>query len=352
MRVCITGGSGFIGSYFCNELAAAGHEIVILDLIRPPASLPHDRFVQGDIRDPEIVSQALAGCDAMLNLAAAHHDFGIEHETYFSVNEHGSRVLCDAMDKMGVRDACFYSTVAVYGEAPEPHHEHSPCQPDSPYGASKLAGERVFEQWTKQGGGRKCLVIRPTVTFGPHNFANMYSLIRQIHRRRFVQVGPGSNIKSLSYIENIVAATMYLWFGEGSHKSSRTAFDVFNFIDKPDLTSRQISQAIYESLDRRFPSVQIPLRAALFAALPFDAVIAVTKKNLPISGARVKKLFDTQTKFEADKIAESGFTTDISVREGIRRMVNWYVEKGQHESAQWHQPPAEIVRTRAGVAPA
>jgi nucleoside-diphosphate-sugar epimerase len=344
VKFCVTGGSGFIGSYFCRTLRQAGHEIVIVDLIPPPppAKTPHDRFIQGDIRDLATMNAALAGCDAVVHLAAAHHDFGIAYDTYFSVNEHGSEVICQAMDNQGVRNVCFYSTVAVYGEAPEPHHEHSPCKPDSPYGASKLSGERIFQKWTERGGGRRCLVIRPTVTFGPHNFANMYSLIRQIYRRRFVQVGPGRNIKSLSYVENIVAATMYLW-----NKKDIAAFDVYNFIDKPDMTSRQISEAIYEALGRRFPTLRVPMWCARAAALPFDALIAVTGKNLPVSGARIKKLFTTQTKFEADKIAASGFHTDISLREGIRRMVKWYVDEGQYESAEWHQPPAHVVRMTA-----
>lgn len=339
MNICITGGSGFIGTYFCNALSSAGHRITVLDLIKPAAGLPHDRFVQGDIRDPVAANEALAGCTTLINLAAAHHDFGIAHDTYFSVNELGSQVLCDAMDRLGVRDAIFYSTVAVYGTAAEPHHEHSPCNPDTPYGASKLAGEKVFQKWTQQGSDRRCLVIRPTVTFGPQNFANMYSLIRQIHRKRFVQVGPGVNIKSLSYVENLVAATLFLW-----QKSGRAAFDVYNFIDKPDFTSRQISEAIYDSLGWKFPSIRIPLGFALFAALPFDAVIGLTGRNLPISGARVRKLFNTQTKFEADKLAQSGFKTDIPLKEGIRRMVEWYVKDGRNQSAEWHQPPAEIAR--------
>jgi nucleoside-diphosphate-sugar epimerase len=338
VRYCITGGSGFIGSYFCRELSKAGHDLTIVDLIKPPPGLPHDRFVQGDIRDPKAVKDAMTGCERLLHLAAAHHDFGIAYDTYFSVNEAGSRVLCDAMDHSGIKQMCFYSTVAVYGDTPEPHHEDSPCNPVSPYGKSKLAGEKVFQEWTGKGGGRGCLVIRPTVTFGPHNFANMYSLIRQIHRKRFLQVGPGTNIKSLSYIENIMAATLYLW-----EKPDRAAFDVYNYIDKPDLTSREISAAIYDALNWKFPKLHFPLGLALFAALPFDAVIKLTGKNLPISGARVKKLFNDQTKYEADRVLASGFKPPVTLREGIARMVHWYVEKGRNESAEWHQPPAEVV---------
>ena len=345
MRYCITGGSGFIGGYFCRELTRNNHQVTILDLIRPSSKVPHDRYVKGDIRDIDACIDAMRDCQGVVNLAAAHHDFGIEEATYYSVNETGSQVICDAMDHHGIADCTFYSTVAVYGDAPEPHHEHSPTAPNTPYGGSKLKGEQVFKRWTEKGGGRRCLVIRPTVTFGPYNFANMYSLIRQIHRKRFVQVGPGRNIKSLSYVENILALTIYLW-----GKSGRPAFDLYNFIDKPDLTSRQISESIYDALDWRFPRWSVPMWLARLGALPFDIVIALTGKNLPISGARVKKLFTTQTKFEADRVQESGFETDVSVREGIRRMVQWYLKEGRYQSAEWHQPPAEVVSTPSKAA--
>lgn len=338
MKICITGGSGFIGSYFCRLLKDRGEEVVILDLVEPAQDLPHDLFIRGDIRDHNAVYNALQGCDAVLNLAAAHHDFGITEETYFDVNEGGSKMITEVMDELGIRLVCFYSTVAVYGTALYPHEEKTEPSPESPYGISKLEGEKVFERWTKQGDNRRCFVIRPTVTFGRHNFANMYSLIRQIHSGRFMRVGIGSNIKSLSYIENIVEATMYLW-----EKDDLPAFDVYNYIDKPDLTSWEIVQQVYKSLGKPPPSIAIPMWVARLMTLPFDVAITLTGMNLPISGARVKKLYSTQTKFEADKVLVAGFTPGVPLAEGIDRMVKWYLESGKDESAQWHQPPAEVV---------
>lgn len=338
MRYLITGGSGFIGRYFHEMLSARGHDLVILDLVRPEWDIGAARFVHGDVRDPHAVERAVRDAQRVLHLAAAHHDFGISEKTYYDVNERGSRVLCDAMDTHGIRDACFYSSVAVFGDAPEPHTESAPTKPNSPYGGSKLAGERVFESWTKKGEGRRCLVIRPTVTFGPRNFANMYSLIRQIAGGKFVQVGDGSNIKSLSYVENIVECTAHVW-----DVPDRPAFDIVQYIDKPDLTSRQIAAQIYTSLGKRVPGFRVPLWAACLAALPFDVVIKLTGRNLPVSSARIKKLFATQTKFEAEKVALYGFKARHTVGEGIDRMVKWYVAEGRNQQAVWHQPPEHVV---------
>lgn len=340
VKILVTGGSGFIGSYFVELLAEQGHELVILDLIDPPNWYPAHTYCRGDIRDPAAVRRALLGCDRVVHLAAAHHDFGIEHDTYYAVNEQGSRVMCDAMDEIGVKDITFYSTVATYGDASEPHHEEAETIPNSPYGGSKLKGEAVFHAWTDKGDGRRCLVIRPTVTFGVRNFANMYSLIRQIASGKYLEFGPGINIKSLSYVENIVDATLFLL---AKPEGELAPFEVFNYIDKPDLTSKQISHAVFKSLGKKPPGIVLPLWVGLVLALPFDIVIALTGKNLPISGARLKKLFHTQTKFEADKLATAGYTPKVPLTEGIDRMVKWYLAEGGKQTADWHQPPKDVV---------
>jgi nucleoside-diphosphate-sugar epimerase len=347
VKICITGGSGFIGQYFVERLTGGGHDLTILDLVEPEFELGPIRYVRGDIRDPDALRVAFSGCTHVIHLAAAHHDFGITEKTYFDVNERGSRVLCDVMDELGITNVVFYSTVAVYGDAPEPKQEDTLPQPNSPYGASKLAGERVFRAWVEQGGDRRALVIRPTVTFGPRNFANMYTLIDQIYRKRFLIVGSGRNIKSLSYVENIVDLTLHLWT-----RDDLASFEVFNYITKPDLTSMEITRSVYRALNMPVPKLHLPMWVARILAIPFDIVIGLTGRNLPVSSARLKKLYAVQTKFEADKIARFGYTSTISLDEGIAKMASWYLEQGKDQTADWHLPPAEPMLRQALEVPA
>lgn len=337
MKICVTGGSGFIGRYLCEKLVERGHTLSILDLVEPDRDHAHARFLRGDVRNIDAVRSALDGCEGLIHLAAAHHDFGIAYDTYFDVNRDSAEVLCRAMDEAGITRACFYSTVAVFGDAKPPLTESTEPRPTTPYGASKLEGEVVFRRWTEKGGGRRCIVIRPTVTFGPRNFANMYSLIRQIYSGRFVLVGESTNIKSLSYVENLVDATIFLW-----ERPDLPAFDVFNYVEKPDLTSRGIAEAIYRSLGRRAPRWHVPMWLARVSVVPFDIAIAVTGRNIPISSARLVKLFGTQTKFEADKVRATGFRAAVSLPDGIDAMVRWYVESGHGEPNEWRQPPFEV----------
>jgi nucleoside-diphosphate-sugar epimerase len=334
MHVTITGGAGFVGRHFARALESAGHAVTVLDVNPPSWAGRSIRFVHGDVRDPTSVRTALEGCDAVLHLAAAHHDFGISRETFFSVNEQGTAVLCRALDAFNVHDVCFFSSVAVYGDAPEPRDEGCTPQPTSPYGESKLAAEQVLRRWTAQGGGRSTLVIRPTAIFGPWNTANMLTLIKQIDRGWFLQIGDGSNLKSLAYVDNLVAATLLMWFG-----AARPAFDVFNYVDKPDLTSREITNAICRSLRRRPPRLRIPWHLAALAVLPFDLAIAATGHNLPISSSRLRKFVRDRTRFEAAKVRDAGFRPRVSLVEGIDRMVQWYREGRSEAVPAVRRPP-------------
>ncbi|HEY0778734.1 MAG TPA: NAD(P)-dependent oxidoreductase [Gemmatirosa sp.] len=338
MHYLVTGGAGFIGRQLCAALVARGDRVTVLDIAADTptqGATPSIRYVRGDVRDPVAVRTALAECDAVFHLAAAHHDFGIDHATYFGVNEGAAGILCAAMEAAGVRDVCFYSSVAIFGDAPEPHHEDAPTAPNNDYGASKLAGERVFRRWADDAPGRRVLVIRPTVTFGAGNFANMYSLIRQIDSGLFVQVGAGENVKSLSYVENLVDATLFLW-----DRPTGASFDAYHWVEKPDLTSGQIATAISAALGRAAPRVRVPLAAAVALAAPFDLVIRLTGRNLPISSARVRKLAADQTRFEADKVRAAGFRPRVTLDEGIRRMVAWYREEGRRATPVRRLPPA------------
>jgi hypothetical protein len=206
--------------------------------------------------------------------------------------------------------------------------------------------------WTEkgandQGAQRRCLTIRPTVTFGPNNFANMYSLIRQIHSGKYAQFGKASNIKSLSYVENIVDATLHLWDYDG-----RANYDPYNWIDKPDLTSAEIAITSDESLGKGSNPLTVPLWLGLLAGVPFDVVIKLTGKNLPISTARIKKLFCMQTKYEADKVLATGYTPKVPLKEGIDRMVKWYLAEGKDRERGLAHPAGDRDVTRSRTDPA
>jgi GlcNAc-P-P-Und epimerase len=313
--ILLTGGSGFIGSYFHQLIP---HErLVNLDLVEP-AFMHNAIFVQGDIRKANDIRCALNKYPVKLiiSLAAKHHDFGIGHDEYFDTNEDGTRTLCEAASEFGVKVIVFFSSVAVYGLRPEISNELITPKPDGPYGASKLAGERVLTEWAAEDPTRKVLIIRPTLVFGPGNLANMHNLIRQIDSRLFFHMAPYP-IKSIAYVENVVAATMYL-----IERGLNSGVEIYNYADEPHLNTRQIAETIATRLGKKI-FITLPKFIGVVLGLPFDLIIFLTGKNLPISSSRIKKL-GTQTYHAATKIFNTGFKPKYTTIEGMQKMVDWY----------------------------
>lgn len=313
----ITGGSGFIGSHFSRYLNL--DHTINLDLLKPN-SHKWIRFINGDIRNKSDVEKAISSekIDSIISLAAKHHDFGIGHDEYFDTNEDGTKVLCEVAAENNIKKIVFYSSVAVYGIRQEISTEAMQPQPDSPYGASKLAGEKVLERWAAEDPTRQVLIIRPTLVYGANNRANMFNLIRQIDSGLYFHLGNASNIKSIAYVENLVQATLWLM------ERMKPGIAIYNYADEPQLTSRQIAEIIAAALDKKI-KLTVPKRIGILAGLPFDLAIKLTGRNLPISSARIKKLA-TQTFHSAEKIFKEGFKPNYSTVEGLNRMVRWYLQ--------------------------
>jgi GlcNAc-P-P-Und epimerase len=337
-RVAVLGGSGFIGSHVIPALVDAGMTVTNVDLFPAEHALPDGvRDVRGDIRDTDALTAALDGCSAVLNLAAAHHDFGLTPATFDSVNVGGARSVVAAAQAAGIDNLCFYSSVAVYGDAPGRPDEDTAPAPVNDYGRSKLAAEGVYRRWAAADEARRLLVIRPAVVFGPRNYANVHRMIRAIDRRRFLPVGPGTNRKSMVYVENVVAAILHLWTRPAAYEP-----EVYNCVDQPDMTSREIVAEVYRGLGRPTSRLRLPLAPALVAAKPFDLLARVTGRNLPVTSARIRKLADAETSFRSDRMRETGYVQPVSLPEGLARMVRWYVAEGRDGHAVEHLPPERV----------
>ena len=126
-RILITGGAGFIGSHLARRLLREGHEVRALDSLDPqvhpdrerPAYLDDEvELIEGDVRDPETVAEALAGVDAVAHLAARVGVGQSMYETaaYCSVNTVGTGVLLEALMEHPVRRMIVASSMSIYGE--------------------------------------------------------------------------------------------------------------------------------------------------------------------------------------------------------------------------------------------
>jgi UDP-glucose 4-epimerase len=159
VKLLVTGGAGYIGSIVAARLLEDEHEVVVLDNLQqghreavPLAA----RLVEADLLDRQAVLLTLGeGFDAVLHFAAlALVGESVSHpERYYRTNVGGTLNLLEAMTAAGVSRLVFSSTCAVYGQPEEvPIPETAPPQPTNPYGASKLAVDRMIADFCTAHG--------------------------------------------------------------------------------------------------------------------------------------------------------------------------------------------------------
>jgi UDP-glucose-4-epimerase GalE len=160
-RILVTGGAGYVGSHCAKALAAAGHEGIIFDslLFGHREFVRWGKLVEGDIRDAAALDAVFATyrIDAVMHFAALAYvgESVTMPGRYYDVNLNGTRTLLDAMVRAGVSGIVFSSSCAVYGEPKlMPISERVPLNPINPYGFTKLACERMMDDFGVAHGTR------------------------------------------------------------------------------------------------------------------------------------------------------------------------------------------------------
>lgn len=304
MNIAITGAHGFIGARLAQALIAAGHTVVPIDTTGPTPV---------DIMDAAALARAVQGCTAIYHLAAAHRDDIFPRSLYYDINGQGTKNVINAANAAGIKRIIFTSSFAVYGLDSGTPSESTPPAPFNDYGRSKLEAEDILKDWAKADAGRQLTIVRPVVVFGEGNRGNMHTLIDQIARGRFLMIGAGENKKSIAYVGNVVDFLM--------HTLGRTEnFEVFNYADKPDLTTRDLINIICRRLGTKPPALRLPYALGLAGGYVFDGVARITGKRFPISAVRVQK-FCADTTCAADACRAAGFTPRYTLEDGIVRMI-------------------------------
>lgn len=216
MRVLVTGGAGFIGSHVVDTVAAAGHQVIVLDSLHPAAHTTRPHYLDGmvaagvevisaDVRDQAAVATALADVEAVIHQAAM---VGMDTATsdlpeYVGCNDLGTAVLLAGMEQAQVGRLVLASSMVVYGEGayrcpacgptrPAPRQptdlatgrfdpfcpacggqlrtelvgEEAPCRPRSGYAATKLAQEHLCSVWADRTDG-SVVALRYHNVYGP-----------------------------------------------------------------------------------------------------------------------------------------------------------------------------------------
>ena len=227
----VTGGAGFIGSHLVRALLRSpeisgqqGASVRVLDNfssgrrenLRLKVEGLKVEIVEGDVRDPVKVAEAVRGVDVIFHEAAfVSVPQSMDDPTCcFDVNQRGTETLLEAARKAGVGRVVLASSAAVYGDSDVVVDEDSPLRPLSPYAVSKRVNELYAELYTRSFG-LDVVALRYFNVYGPRQRPDsMYAAAVPIFTRRLLNDQPltihgdGSQTRDLVYVGDVVRANL------------------------------------------------------------------------------------------------------------------------------------------------
>jgi len=206
MKIFVTGGSGFIGSYIVNHLLDNNHSVKVLDINEPKTKHKNLEFVRKSILDN--ITADIKGSDAVFHFAAL---LGVDNSDKrpldtMKINLEGSvNVFKSAIDA-GVKKMIYSSSSEVYGEPRElPIKEDSVKGPVSTYGVSKLAAE-IYAKSYNQEFNTDIRIVRFFNVYGPGQESNWVVPIflnKALRNEPITVFGNGNQTRCFTYVEDV-----------------------------------------------------------------------------------------------------------------------------------------------------
>jgi UDP-glucose 4-epimerase len=221
VRALVTGGAGFIGSNVVRLLVESGQAVAVLDdlssgLRKNLDPFPGVRLIVGDVCDAAAVSEAIAGAETVFHLAASVGNMhSIEHPIRDSeVNIIGTLQVLEAARRAGVRKVVYSSSAGIFGELRTlPIREDHPAEPDSPYGASKLAGEKLCLAYGRLYGF-EAVSLRYFNVYGVNQRYDAYGNVVPIFARQMLRgepvtvFGDGEQTRDFVNVKDVARANL------------------------------------------------------------------------------------------------------------------------------------------------
>lgn len=244
MRALVTGSSGFVGSHVVDALVAAGHEPRLFDLSPSPYHSPDDFDTRvGDITDPDAVGDAVAGCDAVLHLAALADVNHVVADPVWAgrVNAEATMLVLDAAREHSVERVLYASTIWVYDGATADVVDEDTFLglPRHPYTATKLAGEAYCTSYAAMFG-LGTTIARFGIPYGPR--ARSAAVIPSFFKaalagRPLTIAGSGAQSRRFTYVEDLAAGVV-------AALAPCARDRVYNLASEQTVTILEIAQAV------------------------------------------------------------------------------------------------------------
>jgi dTDP-L-rhamnose 4-epimerase len=350
-RALVTGGAGLIGSHIVDLLQAKGRSVRVLDNLEPQthrngkppwleaAIQKGAEFVEGDIRDREVVESALDGIDVVFH-QAAYGGYMPEISKYVAVNSFGTAQLLEIIREknLGVRKVVVASSQVVYpegaGECPQhglvfpglrpveqlrrgdfsvrcpacqsptksvPTPEFAPLGGETVYAITKVDQEKLVLTWGRQVG-IPTVALRYSCTFGPRqSIFNPYTGVIAIFCTRLLNNLPpviyedGEQSRDFSFVEDVAQANLL------AAASDQLDGKAVNVGSGRAVTIQQVAEMLSDALRIRLAPIM----------------------NREFRPGEMRHLISDTT-----VIRNAGYTPAVSLEEGIERYLEWIRQQG------------------------
>lgn len=307
-RVLVTGAGGFIGSHLTHKLATLGATTRAMVHYRGNGSwgwLDEDdvrndiEVISGDVRDREIIKQAMQGTDIVFHLAAL---IAIPYSyqapiSYLQTNVEGTANVLQVAREEGVERFVHASTSEVYGTARYvPIDEDHPVQGQTPYSASKIAADKFVEAFY-HSFGVPVTIARPFNVFGPRQSARAIipAVITQALTQSEIKLGNLEPTRDFTYVEDTVDG--YVRVGETPAAVGQT----INIGSGQEISIGDLVKLILELLDMK------------------DIPIVLDPDRVRLESSEVDRLCADNRR--AQEIL--GWTPNTSLRDGLSLTIEW-----------------------------
>ena len=284
MKVLVTGATGFTGSRVVPLLLQNGYQVRCLTRLtsdRSPLSALRVEWATGDLSNPETLTSALRGVDALVNIASL--GFG-----------HAETIIRSAKEA-GVKRGIFISTTAIF------------TQLNAGSKSVRFAAENAI-----QVSGLDFTILRPTMIYGSPRDRNMWRLIRLLRISPIMPIfGDGQSLQQPIFVDDVVGAVLR------ALQTDVTIGKSYNIAGKAPLTYNQVIDTVASALGKRVWKFHLPYMP-IVRALQFTERLRI---RLPIKAEQVLRLNENKAFSYEEAQRDFGFSPR-SFEEGIGVEIN------------------------------
>lgn len=324
MKIALTGASGYTGGRLLERLLARGDSVIALVRAGSVTSaLTSNRveIVRGVLGSAEDAQRLVAGCDAVMHVAAVYRTAGHKDSYYREVNVLGTRKLLEASAAAGVRRFVHTSTVGVHGDVKNPPaDENAPIAPSDIYQATKAEAEALAREFGRSRG-LEVAIVRPAAIFGPGE-TRLLKVFRSIARGRYAVVGDGTPHYHLVYIDDLVDGFLL------ALTRPEAAGETFIIGGPRSISQNDLAREVAQATGGSVWPFHLPAWPIQRLGDVVEALCVPLGLEPPIHRRRVDFWVKNRS-FSIEKARRLlGYEPKVDVTEGIARTARWYRENG------------------------